>query len=234
MFTSLSIAAVVGYLLGALPWGYLVARAHGVNIFAVGSCNPGATNVRRTLGKGPGNLVFALDVLKGAVAVGWIRALDLWARSALGNAEGEWTMAVAGVPVFSSSTVLAGSLAGLVGALLGHSFSCFTGFRGGKGVATASGGLLVLMPLATLIAAVAWIVTFFASRYVSLASIVAALVLPLVAWMLGRPSAVVILAALIGVFVVVRHRANIARLVAGTENKFVKKSAGSPDVSRHE
>lgn len=234
MMITLSIAAVVGYLLGALPWGYLVARAHGVNIFEVGSRNPGATNVRRTLGKGPGNLVFVLDVLKGSAAVGWILLLDIWARSSLGADDGNWSMLVAGSPVLTSAGVLGGSLVGLVAALLGHSFSCFTGFRGGKGVATAAGGLLVLMPLATLVAAVAWVATFFLSRYVSLASIVAAVVLPSTAALLERPDVVVGLAALIGVFVILRHRANIARLLAGTENKFVKKSAASPEASRHE
>lgn len=234
MLISLSIAAVIGYLLGALPWGYLVARAHGVNIFEVGSRNPGATNVRRTLGKGPGNLVFALDVLKGVVAVGWIRLLDVWAVRTVGDENGSWSMAVAGVPVLSHAAVLGGAIAGLVGALLGHSFSCFTGFRGGKGVATATGGLVVLLPIATLIAAVAWVVTFFASRYVSLASIVASIVLPVSAVVLSRELPVVVVAALVGIFVIVRHRANIARLLAGTENKFVKKAPAPSDASAHE
>jgi glycerol-3-phosphate acyltransferase PlsY len=215
----LLIAVVVGYVLGALPFGYLVARAHGVNIFEVGSKSSGATNVKRSVGPRAGNLVFALDVLKGCVAAGWALL-----------AGGEATVVVPKEEcVFGQGRTVAGEgwihlgLAGLVGALLGHSFSCFTRFRGGKGVATAAGGFLVLMPWATLAAAGAWALTFFTSRYVSLASIVSALVLPLAAWGLGQPGIVVGLAAAVAVFVVVRHRANIARLVAGTENKFVKK-----------
>src|SRR5687767_14281833 len=130
MVTLLLIAAFVGYLLGSLPFGYLVARSKGVNIFEVGSKNPGATNVRRVLGSGPGNLVFFLDALKGAVATGWPRLYFLWKALAFGNSASDATDAVSA------------AVAGLIGALLGHSFSCFTKFRGGKGVATATGGLL--------------------------------------------------------------------------------------------
>src|SRR5687767_15751256 len=115
MVTLLLIAAFVGYLLGSLPFGYLVARAKGVNIFEVGSKNPGATNVRRVLGSGPGNLVFFLDALKGAVATGWPLVLKRLDAGCECGAELITGMAVAG----------------LVGALLGHSFSCFTKFRGG-------------------------------------------------------------------------------------------------------
>ena len=219
MLTPLLIAFVVGYGLGALPFGFLVARAHGVNIFEVGSRSSGATNVKRSVGPRAGNLVFALDVLKGGVAAGW--ALLAGGKTAVVLPVEECVFGQ-GWTVVGEGWIHLG-LAGLVGALLGHSFSCFTRFRGGKGVATAEGGFLVLMPWATLAAAGAWVLTFFTSRYVSLASIVAALVLPLAAGWLEQPGVVVGLAAAVAVFVVVRHRANIARLVAGTENKFVKK-----------
>ncbi len=209
MLVPLLIAAVVGYLLGALPFGYLVARAKGVNIFEVGSKNPGATNVRRVLGAGPGNLVFALDALKGAAAAGWPAFLTYTPEAVRQNIPLYW------------------GIVGLVGALLGHSFSCFTKFRGGKGVATASGGMLVLVPLSALIAVVVWTAAFFLSRYVSLASILAALALPISAWALGQPLPLIILALVVGLFVILRHRANIARLINGTENKFVKKSAAA-------
>lgn len=205
MLPSLLIAAVVGYLLGSLPFGYLVARSRGVNIFEVGSKNPGATNVRRVLGSGPGNLVFFLDALKGAIAAGWPLA---WA----------W-LQHRPAPELSSEL----GVAGLVGGLLGHSFSCFTKFRGGKGVATASGGLLVLMPVVLLIAIFVWVVAFYASRYVSLASILAAATLPIASWLLHLPRLLLAIAALIAIFVVLRHRTNIQRLLAGTETKFVKK-----------
>lgn len=207
MLLQLVIAATAGYLLGSLPFGYLVARAKGVNIFEVGSKNPGATNVRRVLGKGPGNLVFALDMLKGAVATGW----PLLPVVAMLAAEARWEMAVAG----------------LIAALLGHSFSCFTRFRGGKGVATSIGGLMILMPLAGLIAFAVWVVVFYSSGYVSLASIVAAIALVAAALLLKLPALLTGLAGAIAVFVIVRHRANIVRLMNGTENKFVKKNLPS-------
>lgn len=221
MFAALVFTALVGYLLGSLPFGYLVARAKGVNIFEVGSKNPGATNVRRVLGAGPGNLVFALDALKGSVAAAW-------ALGALGS-----KMVVdLDAPLFNllNRTYVGADwvnlgMAGLVGALLGHSFSCFTGFRGGKGVATAAGGCLVLMPIATLIGAAVWAVTFYSSRYVSLASILAALALPVSVFFLNQPLPLVIFAGIAALFVIIRHRTNITRLLNGTENRFVKKSA---------
>lgn len=208
MLTPLLLAAVAGYFLGSLPFGYLVAKSKGVNIFEVGSKNPGATNVRRVLGKGPGNLTFALDALKGAVATGW---LPLLAVLQVGLAS-------------DASAVLYGSVVGLFAALVGHSFSCFTGFRGGKGVATAAGGLLVLMPIVTLIAAVVWVVSFYSTRYVSLASILAAVSLPIAGFFLHLPLVVLLLAVVIALFVVIRHRTNIQRLLNGTENRFVKKN----------
>lgn len=210
---ALLIALAVGYLLGSLPFGYLVARSKGVNIFEVGSKNPGATNVRRVLGSGPGNLVFVLDALKGAIATGWpIFGFTTYADG----------RCVIGFNTGSSSGLIA-AVAGLVGALIGHSFSCFTKFRGGKGVATATGGLLVLMHVAVLIGAAVWIVTFYSSRYVSLASILAAIAMPIAAFFLNEQPLLLGLTIVIALLVLVRHRANIQRLMAGTESKFVKK-----------
>lgn len=210
MLDLLLIAAVAGYFLGALPCGYLVARSKGINIFEHGSKNPGATNVRRVLGekfgasgKRLGNLVFFLDALKGAVATGWPLIYN-WEE-------------------FHADLCIAG----LVAALLGHSFSCFTKFKGGKGVATATGGLLVLMPAAIAIALAVWLATFYSLRYVSLASILAALTLPVAAFFLKLPPLLVGVAGLIAAFVVLRHRTNIARLLDGTENKFAKKPAAT-------
>jgi glycerol-3-phosphate acyltransferase PlsY len=201
-------AAFVGYLLGALPFGYLVARARGVNIFEVGSKNPGATNVLRTLGKGAGYTVFALDAVKGALAVAWPIYVYVPCDSPLGAV---------------NSDLLYTQMTGLVAALLGHSFSCFTRFKGGKGVATAAGALLVLLPLPTVIGLSVWALAFYAFRYVSLASILAAFALPLSAYFWGSPKPLVLVVALIAAVVILRHRANIVRLFNGTENKFVKK-----------
>jgi glycerol-3-phosphate acyltransferase PlsY len=201
---SFALAAVAGYLLGSLPSGWFVARLHGVDIFAVGSKSSGATNVRRVLGARAGNIVFALDALKGAAAAGW----PDWVRP-------------------HSPHLLYYCMVSLGAALLGHSFSCFTRFRGGKGVATGTGGLLVLLTGSTLVAAVVWVAAFYATGYVSLASILAAVTLPLAAiFIFGGPKSLLLAAALISAFVIIRHRANISRLLAGTEHKFQKKKEG--------
>ena len=213
MLTPILIAIVVGYVLGALPFGYWVARAKGINIFEHGSKNPGATNVRRVLGSGPGNLVFALDALKGAAAAGWPLLSAFCAPASAENVFGN----------SSTDAVLFGVIS-LAAALVGHCFSCFTGFKGGKGVATASGGLIVLMPLSLAIGVAVWTLLFYTTRYVSLASIIAAVSLPISGYFLRYPPLLLGLAALIAVLVAVRHRANIARLLNGTENKFVKKT----------
>lgn len=198
---------IIGYLLGSLPFGYLVARAHGVDIFKEGSGNPGATNVKRVLGekfgaKGrrAGNLVFALDALKGALAAGWpmLPFIDPPDERMLG-------------------------LIGVIAAVLGHSFSLFTKFKGGKGVATAAGGLVVLIPMSCLIGAGIWVLTFLVTRYVSLGSILAAVAVPLSSWLRGNPLPLNLVATALGLFVIIRHRENIRRLLNGTESKFARK-----------
>jgi len=231
MMLPLTIAAVAGYVLGALPFGWLVARAHGVDIFKEGSGNPGATNVKRVLGdkfgargRRAGNLVFALDVLKGAVAAGWalLRQFDVTVRYELDEFGLDWAGAIAG-----EDWRLIG-LAGLIAAVLGHSFSVFTGFKGGKGVATAAGGVLVLMPVSCLVGAAVWVVTFYTTRYVSLGSILAAVAVPAASWVRGNPLPLSLVVTLLGLFVIVRHRENIRRLLAGTENRFARKPPPPP------
>jgi acyl phosphate:glycerol-3-phosphate acyltransferase len=204
----LAIAAAAGYLLGSLPFGAMVARSRGVDIFSVGSRSPGATNVRRVLGTGPGNAVLFLDILKGAVAAGWPL---LFGWTAIGSAP--------------SPRIL--GYVGLAAALIGHSFSCFTGFRGGKGVATAAGGLVVLMPYVAVSAAALWGILFVLSRYVSLASIIAAASLPVFAFAYRQGTIAMAVSGLIALFVVVRHRANITRLLNGTEKRVERKKAGA-------
>lgn len=216
MLVPLFIAVLLGYLLGSLPFGYLVARAKGVNIFEVGSRSPGATNVLRVLGRGPGYLVFALDALKGAVAASW--ALLRLRSPAAATGSFDEGQAFLNFHVTGEGWVSMG-LAGLVGALLGHSFSCFTKFRGGKGVATGAGGFTLVFPQGALIALLVWAGFVAVTRYVSLASIAAAVSLPVTAWFL-RPSPVMIGAsAAVAAFVILRHRSNIGRLLSGTENK---------------
>jgi len=214
MLASLLIALVVGYLLGSLPFGYLVARAKGVNIFEVGSRNPGATNVRRVLGHGPGNLVLILDALKGAAAAGWPLITAL-AVTAGGEHEGIEAMAITGV----------------VAAILGHSFSCFTRFRGGKSVATGAGGFLVVFPTGMLIALAVFGAVLALSRYVSLASMLAAASLPITALAFHQSTLLIGMVALVAGFVVFRHRANVTRLLTGTESKIGRKTATPPPAS---
>ena len=205
MIIPLLITAAIAYVLGALPFGYWVAKAKGVNILEVGSKNPGATNVKRVLGSGPGNLVFTLDVLKGIIATTVPLLLEL------------------GGPRGSVGYDL-GGVVGVSAAVLGHSFSMFLGFRGGKGVATAAGGLFMLMPLPCLVAAGAWTATFFITKYVSLASIVAAACIAVLPWLFFEFGLVLnVIASLLGLLVIGRHHANISRLMAGTEHRWERK-----------
>jgi glycerol-3-phosphate acyltransferase PlsY len=213
MFAALAIFFLLGYLIGSVNFAVLVAKKHGVDILKEGSGNPGATNVKRVLGKGPGNLVFALDALKGFVGAG-LPYLLLRVEENAAAADIHFTVCVAG----------------FVGTLLGHCFSCFLKFKGGKGVASTIGGLLVLLPVPILIGAAVWGLVFTLSRYVSLASIALGVSLPLSCWLLplftkltfGQPD--FWFAAAIAAFNVWTHRSNIGRLLTGTENRFVKQA----------
>jgi glycerol-3-phosphate acyltransferase PlsY len=217
MLLALGIFAVLGYLLGSVNFAVLVAKKHGVDILKAGSGNPGATNVKRVLGKGPGNLVFALDALKGFVGTGLPTLVG-------------YVIATQGLAVAIPGDPFLHGVAGFVGTLLGHCFSCFLGFKGGKGVASTIGGLLVLLPLPIVIGAAIWGLVFAASRYVSLASIALGVSLPLSCWLLPLATALKFgpaefwFAAAIAAFNVWTHRSNIARLLAGTENRFAKKA----------
>jgi glycerol-3-phosphate acyltransferase PlsY len=209
----LGVFAVLGYLIGSVNFAVLVAKKHGVDILKEGSGNPGATNVKRVLGKGPGNLVFGLDVLKGAVGTGLCLILVKFID--VPNAD---------------EIVFRLSVAGFVGTLLGHCFSCFLKLKGGKGVASTIGGLLVLLPIPILIGAILWITAFALTRYVSVASILLGVSLPLSCWVLPLFTSLKFspaefwFAAAIAAFNVWTHRANIGRLLNGTENRFVKKA----------
>jgi glycerol-3-phosphate acyltransferase PlsY len=213
MIVPLLLAAVVGYLLGALPFGYLVARAKGVNIFEVGSKNPGATNVRRVLGNGPGNVVLFLDAAKGALAVALFPLIHLVGPQYC---------------PFDADGLLILELVSLVASVLGHSFSCFTGFRGGKGVATGAGGFAVLFPVGALIAFGVFITCLALSRFISLSSILSSITLPIAAYFLDRSPLLVGVSVVIALFVILRHRANIGRLLGGTESKIGQKKPTSP------
>jgi glycerol-3-phosphate acyltransferase PlsY len=185
---------LTGYVLGSMPWGYWLPRIlSGVNIRKVGSGSTGAANVWRTLGFKVALGVALLDIVKGLAAA----LLGVW---------------------------LAGELIGLfagIAAMIGHWRPVFLGFaRGGKIVATTGGVALALAPLATLAAAAVWVCTFLATRYTSVASMTSAATLPLFALLFGASWPVVAFAAGAAVAIFVLHRANIARLLSRSENRF--------------
>ncbi len=198
---------LLAYVAGATPFGYLVAKAKGVDIRQHGSGNIGATNVIRVLGKKIGIPVFILDVLKGLLPVLVAR---LWCHRA--GMDATWPMLLAAM-----------------GSVLGHNFTFWLGFKGGKGVATSAGALLAVLPVALGAAVLVWLGCFFATRYVAVASIVAGISLPLTVLvqraLTGNPSLPLLgFAVLIGLLAVWRHRSNISRLRAGTENRFAARS----------
>lgn len=204
-----TLVVVVSYLLGSIPFGYLAGRLAGVDIRKVGSGNIGATNVVRLLGKRYGYPVFALDFAKGLAAV---TVSSTVARSA----QASW-----------ASPETFGILAA-VSAVLGHSFPVWLKFRGGKGVAVSAGALFALMPLATLIGVAIWVLVFFTTRYVSAASIAAAMALPFVIWLTirmddSRGQALFYASLCLAAFVVWRHRSNVSRLIHGSEARFTRK-----------
>lgn len=196
------ITAVAGYLLGSVPFAVIIAKCCGVDIFKVGSGNPGATNVKRTCGKFAGNLCFLLDAAKGFAAA----SFPYWAR-------------YLGVD-FAPEALRALVFTGLAGAILGHSFSVFVKFRGGKGVAVTIGGLLFAMIVPIFVGLLLWVAVFYASRYVSLASIVMALSLPVAAFACYGAAIEFYVALAIAAVIIYRHRGNISRLLKGTENRF--------------
>ena len=200
-----ALVVVISYLLGSIPTSDIAARLRGVDLRAVGSGNPGFTNVLRTLGPRVATPVLIVDVAKGVAAV-------LFVAGALG----------AGSPLGHTGISLAAGLA----AVAGHIWPIFARFRGGKGVATACGVFAAMAPLATLAVVLLWLAIVLSTRYVSLGSIAAALFLPWAVWIeagilgTGRPTALTLTAGLVAVAVVLRHLANIRRLMNGTENRF--------------
>lgn len=197
------VLCVLAYLLGSIPTGFLVAKAKGIDIRKVGSGNIGATNAFRILGKPAGAFVLFFDALKGYSAVAVL--VPLLAR--IGWVENVETV-----------QLLAG-----VFAVMGHNYTCWLKFKGGKGIATSSGVLLAWMPAVLGIIFLVWIVVFFLSRYVSLASIASAAALPIAAKLFGYRDGKFIVALVLGALAIYKHKANIQRLLNGTENRFGKK-----------
>jgi acyl phosphate:glycerol-3-phosphate acyltransferase len=204
-----AVVVIGSYLLGSIPFGYLAGRIAGVDIRSRGSGNVGATNVTRTLGKVYGYPVFAADFLKGFGAVKMSILIATRVQS-------EW---------MSAETF---GIVAAISSVLGHSFPVWLRFKGGKGVATSAGALLGLAPVAALVGAAIWILTFLITRYVSVASIAAAAALPIVilitAW-LGKTTGKSLFysSVCLAVVVIWRHRSNLSRLMRGTEPRFTRK-----------
>ena len=198
---------VAAYFLGSIPTGYLAARAKGVDIRTVGSGNIGATNAMRVLGKPAGIAVLLLDALKGYAAVAW--ACPLLIRTFHGPAaEVETLRIVAGIAV-----------------VLGHNFTCWLKFRGGKGIATSGGAYLALAPVAVGVAVAAFLLAVLLTRYVSLGSIAAAIALATAVWCLPEHSLFLgTVTTALGAMAIYKHRSNIKRLMAGTESRIGKKT----------
>lgn len=221
---------IVAFLLGSVPFGLLIARAKGIDIRNHGSGNIGATNVLRVVGKKYGITCLLLDALKGLIPT--LLGISLIRFSGMNNpmivhAIDPWS---AEFPIFTAQFFQV--LTGLC-AILGHNYSPWVGFKGGKGIATSAGVLIAMMPAAIVILLLIWLGVFLTTRYVSLASIIAAAALPLLnlwgSWYHGKiqngewNKPLLCFSILIAVLAIWKHRSNIRRLISGTENRFSRK-----------
>ena len=188
------LAIVISYLIGSIPFGYLLARLKGIDIMELGSGNIGATNVWRNLGPVPGLAVLLLDMGKGAVAV--------WLGKYLGGIETELLAAVA--------------------VLFGHSWSVFLRFKGGKMIATGGGVVLAMSPVLILVCLVVWLTTVAVTRYVSLGSMLAAVSIPVTMMMIDMSLWHISFGIAMALLAIYKHRANISRILDGTEFKVTK------------
>jgi glycerol-3-phosphate acyltransferase PlsY len=214
-------AGVLSYFVGAIPFGYLLVKARtGKDIRTMGSGNIGATNVARNIGVPWFVPVFVLDFMKGFAPVFWMAP---WVAAT-------WKCPVCPFPGAALQVFCA------LCALVGHMWPIYLGFRGGKGVATAGGILFALNWMAALVAMGVWVIVFIPFRYVSLGSVVAALLLPVAHWFTAprarprgeNPWVITVFLGLAGLLVIYRHKANLQRLLSGTEKKFGKKPEEAP------
>ncbi len=204
-----SLAVSISYLIGSLPTGYLAGMVRGIDIRTAGSGNIGATNVFRVLGNAAGISVLAVDGVKGFAAARWAPLLadKCCPGAALDNL----------------------ALAAGAGAVLGHIYTCWLKFKGGKGIATSAGVGFAWAPESCAATLAVWGVVFLATRYVSVASIAAAVVLPAMVWCFHYGTKMTIVMTALSVLAIYKHKANIRRLLDGTENRAVaKKNQPSP------
>jgi glycerol-3-phosphate acyltransferase PlsY len=197
------LTALAAYLLGSIPTGFLAAKAKGIDIRAAGSGNIGATNAMRVLGAPAGIVVLLLDALKGFVAVVFLPILIY--------------------KIYPTPAIHPGIVAGVF-AVLGHNYSCWLKFKGGKGIATTAGVYLALAPWAVLIALVVFVFAVLVTRYVSVGSISAAAALPVTVWIMSPGNLfLAIVTTALGALAIYKHKSNIQRLMNGTENRLGNK-----------
>ena len=203
------IVAVAAYLLGSIPTGFLVAKAKGIDIRKTGSGNIGATNAMRVLGKPAGIFVLLMDAIKGYAAVLVLPLLVVNLLDATRTTDGE----------LFNACVIAG-----IFAVLGHNYTCWLRFKGGKGIATTAGVYLALAPWAVLVGLIVFILAVLVTKYVSVGSIAAAIALPVTVWIMTPQNLFLgIVSTALGALAIHKHKSNIQRLMAGTENKLGKK-----------
>jgi len=194
------VVLVMSYFLGSVPSGFLAGKARGIDVRTLGSGNIGATNAFRVLGKTAGTVVLLADALKGFVAARWIPLLAVcFFPDARAEREGL-------------------ELAAGIGAILGHNFTCWLKFKGGKGIATSAGVVMAWAPFACMTALALWGIVFVMTKFVSVASIAAALILPVAVWYFSNGSLpmTAVMTAL-SVLAIYKHKGNIQRLIQGTE-----------------
>ena len=220
------IVAVAAYLLGSIPTGYLVARAKGIDIRTVGSGNIGATNAMRVLGKPAGIFVLLVDALKGYAACAFLAPhVFNWLAPHFSGLAPDFS----GEPVELKFRLSA--LAG-ISAVLGHNYTCWLKFKGGKGIATTTGVYLALAPWAVLIALGVFVFALWVTRYVSVGSISGAVALPVTVWIMTPDNlSLGIVTTALGAMAVYKHKSNIQRLMAGTENRLGRASA-TPEATK--
>ena len=200
---------LAAYLLGSIPSGYLAGKARGVDLRTVGSGNIGATNTFRVLGRNAGVIVLLADAFKGFASARWLAVVALWMEpEARGRIDTQYL-----------------SLAAGAAAVLGHNYTCWLRFKGGKGIATSCGVVIALVPAAAIIILLTWGLVLLITRYVSVASITAAIVLPLATWLTRASPVMVGLMAALGLLAILKHRGNISRLLAGTESRVGRRKA---------
>jgi acyl phosphate:glycerol-3-phosphate acyltransferase len=220
-FLGYGLIAVAAYLLGSIPTGFLVAKIKGIDIRKVGSGNIGATNALRVLGKPAGITVLLVDALKGFIAVA---AIVNWYPELY-----EIAPAIFGAdshPHAQTRAVL-GIVAGVF-AVLGHNYTCWLRFKGGKGIATSAGVLTALVPWSLLIILTVFIVLTFTTRYVSVGSVAASFTLPFATWFTTHNWTLTAVTGAMGVLAIFKHKGNIQRLINGTEPRIGRAKAATP------